>query len=350
MSGPRSDIDADDYEGLLREVDEHFAKARFGSYSGYYPPFTNQYKREIRKLFPKDEPIFHVIDVNEGGTILRAILLRALTLFAFVCFCLGYFYVLSSFRGAEWTETFGAVPVGQSLKGGWASTVVTLFMIAIATWVLRLFIRYVMVDKIAQGATRTANGVFRYLSRINNSLDQAIDHSAQDRMFKSDWPQRSADWIKIAQWHARRYEYIDRYVTAVAWRIEDRFSVVEAVALGVKYGLVLLAAFVTMGWFGEDWAFGSVQHVRPGDLVLLALYLIAVFALWGLTLPFSWLVSNISLDRLKGAESNNLWVKKFLESVEGFDHERDHIIQKVASVVSSDKTTIMNMRPGMSSD
>ncbi|MGF1545103.1 MAG: hypothetical protein ACFB00_11475 [Parvularculaceae bacterium] len=210
--------------------------------------------------------------------------------------------------------------------------------------------RWIMVDKIRQGATRNANTVFRYLSRINNSMDKAIEQSSQDQMYRSGWPERSADWIKIAQWHAKRFEYVDRYVTATAWRIEDRISMVEAVSLGVKLGLVGYVAIAGLGAFGVDWLTTGTENGTVGSIAAISLFVLISIVGWGLLLPVTWVASSFHLGAFQDHDSNNMWVATFLESVEGFDDQRDHIIQKLASVVAGDKTTIMNMRPGAAGD
>ncbi|WP_375202196.1 hypothetical protein [Hyphococcus sp.] len=349
---PRSGVNADDFDALLTEVDSHFNRARFGQYSGYKPPFTRQYKAEIKRLFPKDGPVFDHLNVNEAATIRRAIAMRSITLVTFFYFAFGFINVISQYRGGKFEMTFGAIASSPVLyfrnieAGSVQGAVVALLMYFAIAFAVRTLTRYILVDKIGQGATRAANVTFRYLSAINNSLDKAIDNSSVDEMYRSQWPQRSSDWIKIAQWHAKRYEYIDRYVTAVAWRIEDRFSWIEVLALGVKYGVLVFLALSVFNLTGADWLPDAGAPPGGGDAALTAIFAGLVFVCWGLALPLLWLWSSLLPDFISGAASNNLWVKKFLESVEGFDSARDHIIQKIASVVSADKTTIMNMRPG----
>lgn len=294
-----------EYFELLRAADDLIEHSRLGVYGEFFAPFTHQFQVSIKATYPLEAKAFAEIDKVQRKAIFDALQMRAAT------FCIFLLVSLTPFL-PYW-----------GLRQRWIALAVSLGVTVFLTLV-RAFIRREYLRTIGGDATKFANYFFKEASRIHDRAINAVHASTEDLMMTPSWPDRSAGWIKIALWHSKRYENLDRYVTASAWKIESRYRQIEQTFVWLKIavaGLVTAALTIAVSQTPGD---VIDTPVAPSVAVALFYFLIAYF-FWG----------------LRGQISNAFWGQKFRESIIGFDEQKEHIHNQIAKVIAADKKYYM---------
>ncbi len=297
-----------EFRGLLAAADALIEHSKLGGYGAFVAPFTAQFKQSLRETFPGDKQTFDESDRNENKAIYDALRMR---LFTFGLFALWSLFTVGLFQ--KWFSLGNADASGWQLLGLYV-------VVSAVVWMLRFSVRYVFLSAIGGDATRFANYFFKQLTNIHDRSINAVRASNDDMMLSSAWPDRSAGWIKIALWHGKRYENLDRYVTATAWRVESRYRIIEGTFRWLKTLIVIGVLLVTLL---IDPTHGPMADMPPEAIIV---YVVVTLMGWGLV----------------ARTSNAYWAEKFRPSITGFDEQKEHIHVQVAKVVAGDKKLIMS--------
>ncbi|HUO99301.1 MAG TPA: hypothetical protein VMU01_11570 [Rhizomicrobium sp.] len=302
-----------EFSDLIKAADALIQTQRLGGYGRFIAPFTSQFKASLRESFPADMATFQATDTNERKAIVDALKMRCITFAVFLAFTAGLCLIVTDRMGFDFGDPTSALHA---------------FLIFLAcaglAWALRYWIRHEYLHTIGGDATLFANYFFKELTNIHDRAINAIRASNSDLMLSSAWPERSAGWIKIALWYGKRYENLDRYVTAAAWRVESRYRIIERSFVALKS--VTLVAVVA--WIA--WHLWRTPPAHPYGWILIlaaAAAYVAITLLW-------WGVRNKT--------SNAYWAERFRVSVVGFDEQKEHIYNQVANVVAGDKKMLMS--------
>lgn len=309
-SSPQSPNEAD-FTKFILAADELIERSPLGGYGAFVAPFSKQFKDHLRDLFPFDKEAFDETDANEREAIRKAVHMRLVTLALFAAWSAVVVIASTSYFGQAKKDGFG----GWLFLGGFA-----LFTLAVVG--LRRLIRDHYLHDILKDATTFALYFLSSLSNLHDRANNAIRDSHQDRQLSQAWAERSAAWVKIALWHGRRYENLDRYVTATAWRIESRWRIYERFFGALK---ATLAVGVVLASLGLAFILKIGEPPIAPTAIALLIYVLTVVPFWGL-LPQT---------------NNALWAETFRVGVVGFDAQKAHIHNLIAGVVRADKNFIL---------
>lgn len=301
-----------EYVQFLKAADDLIDQSRLGGYGSFLSPFSHQFKVSIRGSYPLEVAAFDETDKNQEQAIDSAMRMRSYTFFLFSIYTALILVLLSDSSAIMSRNHPLIVP---------ASLVVASILL-----ILRYLIRRDMLSSIGGDATRFSNYFFKALTRIHDQAINAVHLSTEDLMMTPSWPERSAGWIKIALWHSKRYENLDRYVTATAWKIESRYLQIERGFRTLKLLVLALVLAATgeavLNMLGRS----NIDPVAAANTIAATLlYAFIVVFFWG----------------LRTKVSNAYWGQRFRESIVGFDEQKEHIHNQIAKVIAADKKYYM---------
>jgi hypothetical protein len=313
-SGSKQSKDIE-FEEMLRSADELIAKSRLGVYGTFLSPFTYQFKTSIRLSYPTEKSTFDEVDKNQRKAIRDALKMRWFTFSVFVLWSIIVLPLPGLVGSAVGSSAFVETPIGL------ATCVGAFALVSGLAWIARYLFRERYIRVIKSDATHFANYFFKALSGIHDRAINAVRASTEDLMMTPSWPERSAGWIKIALWHSKRYENLDRYVTAASWKVESRYRQIEQHFVFAKYAVALMLTAVCFVSLQAISGFFCKLYVCSAMLM----YLVGLYYFWG----------------LRRRKSNAIWGETFLSSVIGFDEQKEHIHDQIAQVVAADKKYYM---------
>lgn len=309
-SSPQSPNEADFVE-FIAAADALIERSPLGGYGAFVAPFSKQFKDHLRDLYPFDKETYDATDAAEEEAIRKAVHMRLVTLVLFVVWSAVVVFASTGWFGLATKDGFN----GWLALGGFA-----LFTLAVVG--LRRVIRDQYLHDIVKDATTFALYFLSSLSSLHDRATNAVRDSHQDSQLSQAWAERSAAWVKIALWHGRRYENLDRYATATAWRIESRWRIYERVFVALKATLAVGVVLASI-WAALILKITDAQIAQTVGVLLI--YGLTVMRFWGL-LP---------------QKNNALWAEKFRTGVVGFDAQKAHIHNLIAGVVKADKNFIL---------
>lgn len=344
ISSSEADDDKSPLELLVEKVDSYIEHSTFGDYGTFIRPFSRKFKQSLRTTFPEDREIYDRVDENERNSLLDAFRLRFSTfliyftnsfLFAALT-CLLLIGIDDPMPGVAgtiigWAQMLSArLGVQSDITAGeyFVFLVSTLFV----AWFLRHLIRQFFISKIREGVASMAAFVIGRLNGLNAAVTNALDKSDSDRQPRSEWPRKAADWIRVALWYEERYEEVDRYISATAWRVENAFRRIETFFRTLNFSVSIFVLFIV-------WTAMEVSGSRPVPvLIAIGIYVVYSLVAWsfGVTLGSS---------RLSATVGNSLWRDVFVEKFSDFDKDKRHVFDRIADRVSNDKTTIIDSSP-----
>ena len=323
---PATGLNENSFDELLRSADALIKNSKLAGYGEFVRPFTRQFLTQTRELFHQDLETYNETNENYRVAVNYALQLRLVTISFFVFLHIVPFilFVSAPFlfsRGANAaieSETTTSVVLSFLLKPEIGILVVVAFW-AFA-YLLRSLVRRDRLNAIGGNATQFANHFFKVISGIHDQAVRAVDLSHEDRMLMPDWPERSSGWIKIALWFGRRYEYLDRYVTATCWKIESDYRRMEEIFRGIKLTLVVIVLL-----FAVYMQFSDLPSLPLAFAVLSSiLFATSAYLLW-----------------IRSGKGNAFWSEAFRESISDFDAQKEHVFNLTASQVSADKRFIL---------
>jgi hypothetical protein len=294
-----------EFKKLSADADAFIKLTRLETFGGefaFVAQHSRQFKAIIAKYHPADGECYKNADHVESEAIQKSWRMRFWVFALFVIyssvFALLWTGILSKFVDqfdAYWTPY-------------WVSFGLTVFACFIGWWV-----RHEKNEKIENHATQFANFILNELTTRHDRTTNAVQLSRTDLMMTPKWPARSAGWIKIALWYARRYEDLGRYVTAVAWRVVSRNRWAMRTALAATFGVVVAVGVVAY----LHWSSSADEH-------LLLLSDSAIYLLTAIFFSCSY-------------GKNDSWSRKFFAGIQHFDIQKRHIHEQIGEVVAADK-------------
>ncbi len=330
-------------EELMRKVDayiESVSGSAFGDFGAFKRPFSANFKSSVRETFEDDEDVFARVDASERFSVWRGFRLRSITGATYaVKTALIWFLGITLIVGDA--DKMGRM-AGDMLEMANAPTSGSgafLFGVGviIAAWVVRRLVRVLILGEIRTNVANMASFVIARLSRINDTVTNALDCAETDRKPRAGWATRAGEWVSIALWNEERAREIDRFVTASAWRVENSFRYIER---GFQsFNLIALAGVA------GHLVFTAVAHGGGGGLPLVGLIMIYVVSC--LVWTFSSVAQRLQISEF---QKNSFWGDIFGESFAQFGEEKRHVFRKIAERVARDKNTIIDLSPGGGGD
>ncbi len=339
-------------EELVAAADEFIEHSKFGEYGGEFGrPFSRQFKKAVRAQFGAyDGATFDAVDASEASSWRIGIRIRFYTYLLFVLAGAFYFGATAAVLGHEKTgaaarggllalpAAFGAVVlalaknislavatvVGMDMNDGPISPIgygagVVLFFAAM--YGLRSLIRNVMIDALEKNVSKLASAVIKGVTNLNTQIQNAVKASYDRGDAGTDWPRVSGEWVKIALWIDQRYEYVDRYVSLAAWRVENAFSMISFLfrSLNIATAVFFITSALSLVARAPTEAMTASRLAFSG-VVSVIYFIFAVFI---------WSFFNLRKD--------SFWKEKFSENFGDFDKDRVHIFDDIRRIVERDK-------------
>ncbi|NOX82605.1 MAG: hypothetical protein GXP06_06395 [Alphaproteobacteria bacterium] len=299
-----------DFDRYSLAASKLIEKSRLGEFGEFKAPFSAQFKTQLRSMFPEDRTAYDEADENERFAIRSAFWMRCKT---FGLFFGSAFLIFAYVQWSLWVPFFSKEFSGQDFVALGLIVVVT-----VVIWVIRQKVRRDDLNKIGGAATTFANHFFKRMNNIHDRASSAVRLSSEDGMLSREWPDRSAGWIKISLWLGKRYEYLDRHVTAVAWRVDSRYRMMETFFRTLKIVVLVVFGILVLNAIFQ----GESNDNAPTIFATLAVISGGAF------LVVSWIGSN---------RGNAYWAEQFRTSMAGFDRQKHHIHDLVANASASDK-------------
>jgi hypothetical protein len=304
-----------DFDRYSLAASKLIEKSRLGEFGEFKAPFSAQFKTQLRSMFPEDRTAYDEADENERFAIRSAFWMRCKT---FGLFFGSAFLIFAYVQWSLWIPYASRVVFSKEFSGQDFVALGLIAIVIVVTWGFRQKVRRDDLNKIGGAATTFANHFFKRMNNIHDRASSAVRLSSEDCMLSREWPDRSAGWIKISLWLGKRYEFLDRHVTAVAWRVDSRYRIMENSFRALK--IVVLAMF---GVF----VFSTIIQGGNNDNAPTFFAILAVVS-GGVFLTFFWIRSN---------RGNAYWAEEFRTSMAGFDRQKHHIHDLVANASASDK-------------
>jgi hypothetical protein len=302
-----------DFERWLSAAHVLTNRSKLGWFSGPFEiDYSQQLKNTIRDVFPDDKDTFDEADREERSATALMFRMRLLTFAVFGAFsAFAFWFALNGFS----TGLLGRAP--DPIYSS-----VLFVLAAAAAWVVRWQIRHEYFGAIERDASGYATTFFTAISALHDLSVNAFGSSRQDHQGETTWPDRSAGWTQIGLWFGRRYENVDRYITAVAWRLQWRSTAIEIAFMLLK--AVTAGAVVAFGAYSLLASAPSRPSTIEG-LVALGAYVAITIVGWGFS----------------GRRSNAYWSERFTARVVGFDDMKEHVHDQIANVVRADKKAFL---------
>lgn len=268
--------DLDAANALLRDG------AQVGNVGPYCAPFSRQLKSEIRRLFPRVVTPFDDADRTLRRVRGEFLWLKALTLLTFLTF-LGVTYGLAIAYVAP--EQFSWFPGLADLAPIWRLVFALVLMVLAATALFgaRTGLREVFFRALINPSMR--DFTHRFASTYMDALVAAMTRAqeSRDSAGPGPWARRAYERMKVALYHAKRAEYIDRYGTTTLWNIRDLFKRIEYASwiLKIATGFATTAFILLMSDPAATALAGRPPGSMAGRLVLVTLLAILGLWLWG---------------------------------------------------------------------
>ncbi len=340
-------------EELVAAADEFIKGATFGEYGGAFGrPFSRQFKKAVRDQFGAyDAAIFDAVDASERDSWSIAVRLRTYTFIPFILAGAYFFGATAAFlgHGTDAAETLGggalAIPaglgafvytlvavvaaaalgvVGVDMPGetlgalGYVSGVALFFA---AMYGARTLIRNVTINTLEKNVAKLASAVIKGVTNLNTQITNAIKASFDRGDAGTDWPRVSGEWVKIALWIDQRYEYVDRYVSLAAWRVENAFNTISLIFRTLNIAIAAIFIYSALSLIAK----GETPEETPFNLAAAGLVMFGYF----IFAAFVWSFFNSRKD--------SFWHERFTENFGDFDKDRVHIFDDVRQIVERDK-------------
>jgi hypothetical protein len=252
-----------DFAVNLERADEYVAGTNFGHVTRFMRPFSRQMKTDIRNRFPIDEAVYDEADRLQKETARHYTAMRGFTAVFFLCLCVA---AVMSNRAMtrEYYSLFGLeIPRIAATTGIlvlWGAILVVL------RWVARKFFMDLLIDKAVDKLAYTTGNRCKDISGfINDACTQIGIIDAKDTGL--NWAESASGWCKIALWNTKRNDNLDRYTTAVFWKVQVFNQSAETFSRMLKALFLFAAVFLlhshgTDGW--REWG----AHSHSNDLIL----------------------------------------------------------------------------------
>ena len=205
------------------EIEEQLVKRRFPGGLGSTPG-----DEDLRLLVSALRHLF-------AHNLVRYILYKRLCAFAFSIFAIVVLAVFA--RGLISTAGFAASELG----------LIGLFL-AINDWII--FKYYISaLNESCYFVNNEASRRSKNLSNLFDTLLPKIDTEREKLQYERrlhDWPERSARWMTLIYWVAKRLEYVERHVQAEIWRMRRLHYWLNRGGFALM--IMALAVSLTLGW------------------------------------------------------------------------------------------------------
>ena len=349
LSDVEDEFEETQLEQLVKKVDAYIEQSKFGDYGKFFRPFSRKFKSSLRTKFEDDIEIYDRVDANEHDSVGSAWFMR-LTTFVLFAFNSAFFVVISCLvlgvSGSElggrtgavllFVEQIGFIPQSEP-SFGLSSYLSLLIAVFLFSYLLRHLFREFFLSRIREGVASLAAFVIGRLNGLNAAVTNALDNSDSDRQPRADWPRKAADWIRVALWYEERYEEVDRYISATAWRVENTFRYIETTFRLVNVAVSIFVLLII--WDAANAAAPDIS--RLPIWIGAAVYLVFSIGAWSFGLK-------LGTRQYAVSTGDSLWGDVFGEKFSDFDKEKRHVFNRIAGRVSNDKTTIIDSSPRMS--
>jgi len=315
----------------------------FGGVAKIRLPFSTQLLTEIENAFPVDGDMFKAVAQShreyrrgyQAAFVLGTIVFGAL-LAVWVAFASEYLTLVldaaafQSMGHAPWFFTDEGAPnlIGLTFGGPlWLYALLFFIAIACAGIAARFLLRFLLLREIGNNARDLDNTITqRYeliLARVLESCSKISSARSKDH-----WSRRAHHWSIVAQWNAKRAEYIDRYFSTIGWKIWLFNTVWELLYAGLRLALIVAA---------HIWLLAALNERLP-DQAQSTLYLIvfgagAVFTAYAAYFWFFW-------DR----KANTTWGDVAAANVKATERGHVHEWERLAEAVETLVKTIMDVQ------
>lgn len=318
----------EEFEGSkeLAAATAYMRRTKFGEVSRRLLPFSRQLRDEIRSTFPIDADVFDVVDENYLGVRLRTWLAFIVTTGVLTLILAVYAWLVGAMWVAPISEALSdVVPfagAASALGEGAISRVVNFLGASIVLFALgvavRQMSRYFLFTRIENQSEKLGNTITSKYDDIVARVHHVCSKALKARIAGGDWPRRAHDWTLIAQWNTKRAEYIDRYFTTIAWKLELFFERIELFFIAVRV-LLIVGAFALLLRFGVDrigWdQVGQLWPLIPAFLIFQAYFWIG----------WVWL----------NRQPNDIWRKISAMQVQKSEQAKEHQFEEVAELVET---------------
>lgn len=227
-------------ESDLEHANAYAQAGRFARYLPFRMPYTTQVRSDIRRQNKKDADVYAWSDRFLASWTTNYVILRLFTGLLFLLFLLAANWIyVGPHTGSFTFRSSGLSSVEYRFLG---ITAIGLAFLFIRFAVRRIFAGYFFLPAmhcfgrgIAGAMATSAAGVRDACDRMQHSMESYSD---------KPWPERAGDWCKIALWHAKRGEDLERYTAAVLWKLRLSLTRCEALSRLVK-GLLVTACLVS---------------------------------------------------------------------------------------------------------
>ena len=303
----------------------HFDTGRVGAPESYRTPFTRQLKDDTAARFDVDKHYFDRADRVQREVIASYFGLRLFTLFLFLVLLIIQVSVFAAMfvsgdliEPGEWQSNLHTVKISKNIIGALSSNDSSQLVSGAAIVVVlgaiffgvRLIVRGVSFYVLKRRSQELSFLIFTRLDDINTRVTE-VCAKVRDRIGKGgDWPARARNWTIIALWHAKRGEYLDRYITTVIWKVRTSIQETE----NFFFWIIKIAASVA--------AVGLAGSVTQSASVLI---IFGIFVFAQSFLPWHYW----------GMQPADFWEKQFRHSASDDDGAKENYAHKIATVVEN---------------
>ena len=226
-------------ESDLDHANAYAQAGRFALHLPFRMPYTAQIRDGIRRQNRKDTDVYLWSDRFLTNWTNNYAILRLLTGLLFLMFLLAADWIYDGPRAGSFAFRSSGLSATEYRFLGIAAVGLAFLFIRFAA--RRIFACYFFLPSVRRFGRGVAGVMATSIAGVRDACDR-MQHSMASYSDKP-WPERAGDWCKIALWHAKRGEDLERYTAAVLWKLRVSLTRYEAVSRLAK-GLLVMVCLI----------------------------------------------------------------------------------------------------------